>query len=116
MLQIQHNKIYINLSNEDKLLIYSIDDLTDCSINEDIYDNHITDSQMMFRSVLARVIRDVSSTSKKPEKIIWKKQAIYYILNYTPDFVLVCELAGYENPISIFEELNKYLENYENKY
>ena len=93
-------------------MIETFEDLTDCSDKNIYSDTPLTEWQKVFRFVIRELILDLKSKSKKKEKIELKKKAKLYIQKNSEDFEMVCHLAGFDEPIYVFQKVKKYADKY----
>lgn len=58
--------------------------------------NPVQHEQAMWRAVIVQSLMDAASTSKKPELLVWKREAEVWLRGNTSDFYTVCYYAGLE--------------------
>lgn len=58
--------------------------------------NPVQHEQAMWRAVIVQSLMDAASTSKKPELMVWRREAEVWLRGNTSDFYTVCYHAGLE--------------------
>jgi hypothetical protein len=66
-----------------------------CVEETDSY-NAVVNERAMWRAVIVQALMDASSTSKKSEPEVWRREALVWLRGNSADFYTVCYHAGLE--------------------
>lgn len=67
----------------------------------------------LWTAVITQALCDSQITNKRPEPMVWKREALSWLTNASPDFRAVCELALLD-PKDTHRKVLNYLHNQQN--